>query len=97
VIGYGGNDGSLMASLESLPKGVPDFNLLVPTRGRSHLRASGGPARKEKGRLVVIPGFDEVMLKLQDHMLKEWKMPDLLQEMKKRQRAEGRILRQAAA
>ena len=41
---------------------------------------------KEKGDLVIIPGFDELMLKIQDHMRSRWKMPDLLEEMEKRQR-----------
>jgi len=86
VIGYGGNDGSLMASLESLPKGVPDSIYWCQREGDPILERVAALLEKKKGRLVVIPGFDEVMLKLQDHMLKEWKMPDLLQEMKKRQR-----------
>jgi Tfp pilus assembly protein PilF len=86
VIGYGGNDGSLMTSLEGLPKGVPDSIYWCQREGDGVSDRVKALLERKKGRLVVIPGFDELMLKLQDHMLKEWKMPDLLQEMKRRQR-----------
>jgi Tfp pilus assembly protein PilF len=86
VIGYGGNDGSLMAALESLPKNVPDSIYWCQRETEPPSPRVLALLEKRKGRLVMIPGFDELMLKLQDRMRKEWEMPDLLEEMTKRQR-----------
>lgn len=86
VIGYGGNDGSLMAALEGLPKNMPDSIYWCQREGNPVSQRVTQLLEERKGRLVVVPGFDELMLKLQDVMREEWKMPDLLGEMKKRQR-----------
>jgi Tfp pilus assembly protein PilF len=86
VIGYCGNDGSLMAALEGLPKNVPDSIYWCQRENEPPSPRVSALLDKRKGRLVMIPGFDELMLKLQFHMEKEWNMPDLLEEMSKRQR-----------
>ena len=86
VIGYAGNDGSLMAALESLPDGVPE-SLYWCLRERDAVTARvAALIKKRKGNIVLIPGFDEVMLRIQDTMREDWGMPDLLIEMKSRQR-----------
>lgn len=86
VIGYGGNDGSLMAALEGLPKSMPDSIYWCQREGNPVSQRVTALLEERKGRLVVVPGFDELMLKLQDVMRDEWRMPDLLGEMKRRQR-----------
>jgi Tfp pilus assembly protein PilF len=86
VIGYGGNDGSLMGTLESLPAGVPESIYWGQRDGTPASERILQLLEQKKGRLVTIPGFDELMLKLQDHMRDRWGMPDLLAEMEKRQR-----------
>ncbi|HEV2805546.1 MAG TPA: tetratricopeptide repeat protein [Chthoniobacterales bacterium] len=86
VIGFGGNDGSLMGTLEGLPMGVPE-SIYWCQRDGSPLSPRVTKLLEEKrGNLVIIPGFDELMLKIQDHMRSAWGMPDLLTEMEKRQR-----------
>jgi len=86
VIGYGGNDGSLMATLESLPVDVPESIYWCQREGSPASDRVMRLLEQKKGRLVVIPGFDELMLKLQDHMDRSWEMPNLLEEMERRQR-----------
>ena len=92
VIGYDGNDGSLMSLLEQMPDDsidnlrwcfyAPDDNTdsnlaRVPERVQT-LVAS------KRGRLVPIPGFDEVMLLLQRQMSPVMKMPNLRERMQER-------------
>jgi Tfp pilus assembly protein PilF/NAD-dependent SIR2 family protein deacetylase len=86
VVGYGGNDGSLMATLESLPDGVPESIYWCHREGPPASPRVMKLLERRKGRLVIIPGFDELMLKLQDHMRLHWRMPNLLEEMEGRQR-----------
>ncbi|MHC4701755.1 MAG: tetratricopeptide repeat protein, partial [Planctomycetota bacterium] len=70
VIGYGGNDGSLMGFLEKLePKQIPGGIYWC------YHRASGRPSKricnlvaKHKGRLVPVLGFDEFMLQLGERL-----------------------------
>jgi tetratricopeptide (TPR) repeat protein len=86
VIGYGGNDGSLMGTLEGLSPGVPE-SIYWCQRDESPVSPRVMKLlEQKKGDLVIIPGFDELMLKIQDHMRSHWKTPDLLEEMEKRQR-----------
>ena len=86
VIGYGGNDGSLMKALESLRDGVPESVYWCQRDGDPTTGRVNELIEQRKGNLVLIPGFDEVMLRIQDQMRDAWNMPDLLDEMKDRQR-----------
>ena len=86
VIGYGGNDGSLMGTLASLPPKVPESIYWCQREGSSASARVTELLEQRKGKLVSIPGFDELMLMLQSHMQLDWETPDLLEEMAKRQR-----------
>ncbi len=88
VIGYDGNDGSLMTLLEGMPDDSIDnlrWCFYAPSgqpeedQKRVPQRALDLVARKH-GRLVPIPGFDEIMLLLQRQM----KMPNLRERMQER-------------
>ncbi len=95
VIGYAGNDGSLMGFLEELPDGVPEnaYWLVRSTAGnpREVWDRVGERTRlfvkKKKGAIVPIPGFDEIMLLLYDHLRKPLEWPDLFERLKERARA----------
>jgi Flp pilus assembly protein TadD len=76
VIGYGGNDGSLMGFLKCLPRiegGIfwchRETSALDPTIHQVVLR--------HHGRLVPIVGFDEVMLQLQETLQLPFLLPQL--------------------
>jgi Tfp pilus assembly protein PilF len=92
VIGYDGNDGSLMNLMESMkevsidnlrwcfyaPTGQPEEDLKrVPPRVQELVA-------RQRGRLVPIPGFDEIMLLLQQQMSPVMKMPNLRDRMQER-------------
>ncbi len=90
VIGYDGNDGSLMAFLEDLPAGTPDTvywcfrsNATTP---EEHLKAVPDRVQRlteqKRGFLVPVQGFDEMMIKLKDPL----KVPDLFERLKLRAR-----------
>jgi tetratricopeptide (TPR) repeat protein len=99
VIGYDGNDGSLMSLLEKMPKGTPDTAYWcvhcpeaspqavfskVPSRVREYVAA-------RKGRLVPIPGFDELMLLIHRQLSKSGSVPDLYDSLKKRSEARVKL------
>jgi len=68
VIGYGGNDGSLMGFLESLEPGdllggVYWCYRVVDGKPPKHIRSF---VDRHRGKLVAIVGFDEFMLQLSD-------------------------------
>jgi Tfp pilus assembly protein PilF len=92
VIGYDGNDGSLMNLLEGMPDDSID-NLrwcFYAPDGRPEEDLKRVPRRvsdlvtKKHGRLVPIPGFDEIMLLLQRQMSPVVKMPNLRERMQER-------------
>ena len=94
VIGYDGNDGSLMQLLESMPDHSIDglrwcFHATEDSIDEAVKRV---PPRvielveRKRGRLVPIPGFDEIMLLIQQHMQPVLNMPNLLEGMKQRAR-----------
>ena len=98
VIGYGGNDGSLMGFLQALPPHIPD-------RIYWCVRASGArgvdflnyvsPAVRDyiqsrRGRLVPITGFDELMAKLLAKLREKGSVPDLYQRLQERHRQRER-------
>jgi Tfp pilus assembly protein PilF len=66
VIGYGGNDQSLMALLQNLEDGVPDRIYWCQLEGsRPSDEVQAFLAKRKGARLVRIPGFDELMILLE--------------------------------
>jgi tetratricopeptide (TPR) repeat protein len=92
-IGYGGNDGSLMGFLESLPASVPD-SIYWCVRAGAPPNARVTNLLDQRGRfLVEIPGFDELMLLLKEKL----NIPDLLPDLDARHKARvGRYTQQFA-
>ncbi len=92
VIGYDGNDGSLMGFLETLPASVPDtvFWCFRDQKNQPAAKLAQVPERvrkfiaAKKGRFVPIPGFDELMLLLHRRLSREGKVPDLFDQLKRR-------------
>ena len=85
VIGYGGNDGSLMGFLNNLQPG--DIN------GRIFwcYRADTPPSQaisdllvKHNGVMVAIPGFDEFMLQLAAKLIENFDIPSISTRIEKR-------------
>lgn len=86
VIGYGGNDGSLMNMLSDLPEGSISGRIFwccrdteVPDKAKSVLI-------KHKGVLAKIVGFDEFMLQLAEKLVPDFiveKIPDTLEHLGK--------------
>ncbi|MBX3746596.1 MAG: tetratricopeptide repeat protein [Verrucomicrobiae bacterium] len=99
VIGYDGNDGSLMGTLESLPESVPDtvFWCFWNPDNEPVKRLEAVPqavrdyVARQKGHLVPIPGFDELMLLLHRELNKVGTAPNLYDRLKKR--SEERVRR----
>ena len=94
VIGYEGNDGSLMSFLQSLPNEIPDrifwcvysrdikpsdCSKRVSTTIRDYVRG-------RRGRFVPIQGFDELMAKILSKLREKGAVPDLYERLKERAR-----------
>jgi protein O-mannosyl-transferase len=92
VIGYDGNDGSLMTLLESIPEAsIDNLRWCFYSPGDQHeenLKRVPQRVRnlveRQHGRLVPIPGFDEIMLLLQRHLNDVMPMPNLGERMHER-------------
>jgi Tfp pilus assembly protein PilF len=100
VIGYGGNDKTLMAMLCALPPGTPDRvywcqreSQPLSDEVREFLASRSG------ARLVRHPGFDELMLLLEDHLRTEKVMsiPNLEAELAARQKQRLAVFSQQRA
>ena len=66
VVGYGGNDGSLMGLLESLPeKSIPGGILWCWRKGDPPSARIEAVVSKQAGTLIEISGFDELMTLLE--------------------------------
>ena len=79
VIGYGGNDGSLMGLLEGLENPIPGGILWCWRTGDPAGQRIEGVVAKQAGTLIEISGFDELMTLLEKpfgHVFK----PDKLRE-----------------
>lgn len=98
VIGYEGNDGSLMGFLQSLPEYIPDrvlWCVYAPgskpvdclSRVSPDVRNYVGTRR---GRFIPIQGFDELMAKLLSKLREKGSMPDLYERLKERARQRER-------
>ena len=98
VIGYEGNDGSLMGFLKSLPPHTPDRVLwcvyapganpagclkLVSKEVREYVQS-------RRGRFIPIRGFDELMAKLLTKLREKGSVPDLYERLKERARQRER-------
>jgi protein O-mannosyl-transferase len=98
VIGYGGNDGSLMGFLQALPAHIPDgvfwcvrwsgtnaADLVnhVPPSVRDYVKS-------RRGRFVPIRGFDELMAKLLTKLRENGTVPDLYKRLQDRHRERER-------
>jgi len=98
VLGYGGNDGSLMGFLQALPPHIPDrvfwcvrwsgtnaADLVnhVPPAVRDYVKS-------RRGRFVPIRGFDELMAKLLTKLREKGSVPDLYKRLQDRHRERER-------
>jgi tetratricopeptide (TPR) repeat protein len=98
VIGYEGNDGSLMGFLKSLPKHTPDrifWCVYAPdAKGIDCLELVSSEVREyvesRRGRFVPIRGFDELMAKLLTKLREKGSVPDLYERLKERARQRER-------
>lgn len=76
VIGYGGNDGSLMGFLKTLPP-IEGGIFWCYRDGDGVDAAVHAVVERHRGRLVPIAGFDELMLQLQEKL----QLPSLLPQL----------------
>lgn len=94
VIGYEGNDGSLMGFLKSLPSDIPDrvfWCVYAPdAKGVDCLKLLSHDVREyvrsKRGRFVPIEGFDELMAKLLIKLSEKGSVPDLYTNLQERAR-----------
>lgn len=94
VIGYEGNDGSLMGFLKSLPPEIPDrvfWCVYAPDAMGVDCLDRVSPevrdyVKRHRGRFVPIRGFDELMAKLLTKLREKGTVPDLLDRLKVRAR-----------
>ena len=92
VVGYGGNDGSLMGFLEELPEGVPEnvYWMVWSKEKEPENIWNSTSARiqnfveKKHGQIVPIPGFDEIMLLLYNRLVELLNYPDLYDRLRDR-------------
>ena len=99
VIGYEGNDGSLMGFLKSLQSHIPDrifWCVYAPdAKGSECLQHISLEVREyvqsRRGRFVPIRGFDELMAKLLTKLREKGSVPDLYQRLQDRARQRERI------
>lgn len=94
VIGYEGNDGSLMGFLKELPAEIPDrvfWCVYSPDlNGLDCVKLVSDEVREyvklRRGRLVPIAGFDKLMAKLLTKLGEKDSVPDLYENLKQRAR-----------
>ncbi len=97
VIGYGGNDGSLMGFLDNLQPGDINGRIFWCYRKGSH----PSPAVcelliKHKGVLVAIPGFDEFMLQLAGKVIDNFDMSKIATRIEHRGKKRADAYREQA-
>lgn len=86
VIGYGGNDGSLMDMLNDLPEGSISGRIFWCARDTAIPQKAKNVLTKHKGVLTKITGFDEFMLKLAEKLVPDFiveKIPEKLEHLGK--------------
>lgn len=72
VIGYGGNDGSLMGLLDSLNFGEISGRMIWCYRDDLPNEKALRVLKKHHGILVKIPGFDDLLLRLAEKLIKNF-------------------------
>ncbi len=72
VIGYGGNDGSLMGLLDSLDFGEISGRMIWCYRDDMPNENALRVLKKHHGILVKIPGFDDLLLRLAEKLIKKF-------------------------
>jgi tetratricopeptide (TPR) repeat protein len=98
VIGYEGNDGSLMGFLQDLPEHIPDrvlWCVYAPDAKPRDCVTRVSPevrdyVRGRRGRFIPIQGFDELMAKLLSRLGEKGSIPDLYERLKERARQRER-------
>lgn len=86
VIGYGGNDGSLMDMLNDLPEGSISGRIFWCCRDSAIPQKAKDVLIKHKGVLTKIAGFDEFMLQLAEKLVPDFiveKIPETLEHLGK--------------
>lgn len=86
VIGYGGNDGSLMDMLNNLPEGSISGRIFWCCRDTAIPQKAKNVLTKHKGVLTKISGFDEFMLQLAEKLVPDFivdKIPEKLEHLGK--------------
>jgi Tfp pilus assembly protein PilF len=102
VVGYGGNDGSLMGMLENLPeRSIPGGILWCYRKGDPVSQRIENVVSRQSGTLVEIPGFDELMTLLEEPFGHAFN-PDKLSERaearaKELKAAKGRLTKKMAS
>ena len=99
IIGYEGNDGSLMGFLQTLPDNVPDqvfWCVYAPNAKPVDCVKRAAPevldfVRAHHGHLVPINGFDELMAKILSRLREQGSVPDLYERLKERARQRERV------
>lgn len=81
VLGYGGNDGSLMGFLDDLPAGHIPGRLFWCYRDEPPAQNVLATIAKHSGVIVKISGFDEFMLELVKQVLPKFKLEQLEQDI----------------
>lgn len=97
VIGYGGNDGSLMGFLDNLKPGEINGRIFWCYRAGSHpSQAVRDLLGKLDGVLVAVHGFDELMLLLAKELVEEFDMPGISSRIEERGKARAKSYRDQA-
>lgn len=82
VIGYGGNDGSLMGFLDNLPKGhIPGRLFWCYREGDRPNDYIQNIISKNNGVMIAIAGFDEFMVQLAQKLFPNFKLDNLAEEI----------------
>lgn len=81
VLGYGGNDGSLMGFLNDLPAGHIPGRLFWCYRDEPPAQNVLATIAKHSGVIVKISGFDEFMQELVKQVLPEFKLGQLVRDI----------------
>jgi tetratricopeptide (TPR) repeat protein len=97
VIGYGGNDGSLMGFLNDLKPGDINGRIFWCYRaGSPPSQAVRDLLLKLNGVMVAIPGFDEFMLQLAEKLIKDFDMSAISERIEARGKKRAESYREQA-
>jgi len=97
VIGYGGNDGSLMGFLNNLKSEDINGRIFWCYRKDTPLsQAVSDLLMKHNGVMVAIPGFDEFMLQLAAKLIVNFDMPSISKRIEERGKKRAESYREQA-